>query len=370
MTQVFTSLGLMTGTSADGLDISLIKSDGESFYDEIKDSYFDYDDKIRNNYNLLREKVFNKKDLTRYKKEIEKLEREITLFHADCIKKFSEENTNHKIDLIGFHGQTIYHNAHEKITRQLGNGDLLSQLLKKTVINNFREMDLMANGQGAPLAPIFHEILIKKLKIGGTVVILNIGGISNITVIDKKKNNLFSTDLGPGNCLIDSWIRKKSKYKFDKDGIIAHQGQINKIIYEQAIDQWYYKISSNINKNQSFDINDFDLSFVRGLTLADGSATLTEYTSEIISKFLNSLDYNNIIVCGGGRKNNFLINRISSKIDKKLTLIDDLGVNGDFIESKAFAYLAIRSLKKLPFTFPETTGCSEATSGGTLYKFI
>ncbi len=367
MSEVFTSLGLMTGTSADGLDISLIKSDGESFFQEIKDEYFDYSNNISERYIDLREKVLVKKDISKFKNEIDDLERDITIFHAECIKKFNIQDKK-KFDLIGFHGQTIYHNAKEKISLQLGNGNLLSQLLKSTVINDFRSEDLLANGQGAPLTPIFHELLVKKFNLLGSTVILNIGGIANITLVDEKNKSLHSSDIGPGNCLIDKWIKKKTNFKYDENGNIAYQGQINKIIYEQAIEQWHYKLFENIDKNLSFDINDFDFSFIRGLSLEDGAATLTEYTAEIISKYLNSKTFNNIIICGGGRKNNFLLERIRKKISKKIVLMDTMGINGDFIESKAFAYIAIRSLKKLPISFPNTTGCLKPTSGGSIHK--
>ena len=197
------------------------------------------------------------------------------------------------------------------------------------------------------------------------VVILNIGGIANVTNIDIE-SNIYSSDIGPGNCLIDQWIRfnSRNKKRYDVDGKIAQSGKINDKILFKALDKWQHK-----NDAVSYDIKDFDLSFVRGLSLEDGAATLTEYTSEILYNYLNlsvlSGD-NIIIVSGGGRKNKFLINSIEKKTKRVIKLIDDFGINGDFIESQAFAYLAVRSMRGLPFTWKNTTGVKNPTSGGLL----
>ena len=277
-----------------------------------------------------------------------------------------------KIDFIGFHGQTIYHNPIEKISKQLGDGNLLSQLTKKTVIYNFRQNDIKNNGEGAPLTPIFHKLIINKKKIELPVCILNIGGIANITTISEyDENSLKSKDLGPGNCLIDEWIRNKTENKFDKDGKIAKLGKTNKLILNQALDIFDNRTNKNIF---SFDTKDFDLNFIRGLSLEDGAATLTEFSSKIIttelfsflSKTKNKLW--KVLLCGGGRKNTTLVNRIKKEMTKNFVIqsIDDYGIDGDFVESQAFAYLAIRSFLKLPISFPATTGCKEPVSGGTI----
>ena len=277
--------------------------------------------------------------------------------------------------LIGFHGQTIYHNSEEKISKQLGNGKLLNQLTKKKIIFNFRKNDILNDGEGAPLAPIFHQLIVAKHSIETPVCLLNIGGISNLTVIIDKFDNqkLFSRDLGPGNCLIDNWIRNSSKFKYDSNGKFAETGELNDIILEQAQELY----ANRINKEKlSFDVNDFDISFARGLSLKDGAATLTQFTAEIISErisfYLSKLNCNprNILLCGGGRKNKFLIKKIKNliPINLKLNSVDDLNVNGDFIESQAFGYIAIRSYKNLPITFPNTTGCKMPCSGGEIIE--
>jgi anhydro-N-acetylmuramic acid kinase len=187
MEKFYTSLGLMSGTSMDGVDASVIKSDGENNYEPVFDKYFEYDEVIYSDLLNLRDKINSKKDLTTNSSQINELERKITLFHA----KISEEiirNVGINVDLIGFHGQTIFHNAQQKISKQIGDGNLLSSLLKKDVVYNFRENDIFNGGQGAPLASIFHNLLIQQRQIEKPACILNIGGIANITLVVSKNN--------------------------------------------------------------------------------------------------------------------------------------------------------------------------------------
>ena len=372
MSKEYTSLGLMSGTSGDGVDASVIKSDGHSIYEVINNQYFEYDNEIYQKIHSLKEKIHENKDLEKFVKDLNDLERQITLFHGNVVEKFNK----YKIDLVGFHGQTIFHNAQQKVSKQLGNGKLLSQLTKKSIIYNFRHNDLKNGGEGAPLSPIFHQIVATQKKIDLPVCILNIGGISNITIVEEPVGSLkfSSQDIGPGNCLIDSWIRKNSKNKFDHDGLLAMKGNKNEIIFEQAQELF----SNRLNQNAlSFDVNDFDVSFARGLSLEDGAATLTDFTASIIGAALTSILSNfknkisKILVCGGGRKNQFLIEKIKKNTFQNFAIqsIDDYGVDGDYVESQAFAFLAIRSIKKMPISFPNTTGCSKPVSGGEIVNY-
>ena len=373
MNKEYTSLGLMSGTSGDGIDASIILSDGDGKYEVIKDKYFKYDERIHLNFHNLKEKIYNEIDLKKHSSELNNLERQITLFHAKVVKELSDEE---KIDIVGFHGQTIYHNSKKKISNQLGDGKLLSQLTKKDIVFNFRQNDIQNGGEGAPLASIFHKLIVTKNKFDLPICILNIGGISNITILSEQNNliNFTSRDIGPGNCLIDSWVRKNSKNNFDFDGILAAKGIRNDIIFEQAQELFSNKIDQ---KTLSFDVNDFDVSFARGLSLEDGAATLTDFTASIIGTTLSSQLSNvsdkpwKVLVCGGGRKNNFLIEKIKKNIFKNIIIqpIDNYKIDGDFIESQAFAYLAIRSNLKLPITFPETTGCKQPLTGGEIIRY-
>jgi len=371
MSEEYTSLGLMSGTSGDGVDASIILSNGSSKYEVIKDKYYEYDSKIYQEIHDLKERINNRNDLKTLSKKLSDLERKITLFHAQVVKEIDGDK---KVDIVGFHGQTIYHNAQEKISYQLGDGQLLSQLTKKKIVFNFRKNDIKNGGEGAPLTPIFHQLIATKYKFDLPTCILNIGGISNITIIKKPVGSygFASRDIGPGNCLIDSWVRKNSNFKFDKDGFLASAGNRNDIILEQA--QEFF--SNRLNKKKmSFDVKDFDVSFARGLSLEDGARTLTDITANIIGagiiSFLSKSNNNSskVLLCGGGRKNKILIEKIKNILkDIIIQQIDDYGINGDFIESQAFAFLAIRSILKLPFSFPETTGCLIPCSGGEYIK--
>ncbi len=373
MGKIFTSLGLMSGTSGDGVDASLISSDGLNKYNIIFNQYFKFDQKTYKKIYILKDKITKFEDLKKYNTEINELEREITLFHSRVVSAIIS-STNEKIDLIGFHGQTIYHNSSEKISKQIGDARLLSQLTEKVIINDFRKNDIQNGGEGAPLTPIFHNQIVKQKKIKFPVCILNIGGISNVSVIRSlESNSLTSRDLGPGNCLIDEWIRKNTKKKFDKNGETANAGKVDKLILNQALDNFE---NSFVKKRLSFDTKDFSLGFVRGLNLEDGTATLTEYTGKVIvTNLLNFLSKDKaknwrILICGGGRKNKTLIESMKKEIVKNFSiqLIDDYGVDGDYVESQAFAYIAIRSFLKLPITFPGTTGCKKPCSGGIITK--
>ena len=365
----YKSLGLMSGTSGDGVDASLIESNGVNEYELIEEKYFEYKPEIYRNFHKLKENVNKYEDISKLKTELSDLERDITIFHSKIIKEF--ENS-HLDFLVGFHGQTIYHNPKEKISQQLGDGYLLHQLTKKKIIYNFRNNDISDGGEGAPLTPIFHQLIATQKNFKLPICFLNIGGISNITLINEAigSNNFFSKDIGPGNCLIDSWVRKNSDKKFDKNGELASQGKINEIILENAQELFH----NRPNKKLSYDVNDFDVSFARGLSLEEGASTLTEFSADIISNELrNYIDRVNnevkdILLCGGGRKNKILIEKIRLNLKSNFNLddIDNYGLDGDFIESQAFAFLAIRTVLNLPLTFPNTTGCSKPLIGGEI----
>jgi len=376
MAKIYTALGLMSGTSMDGVDASIIQTDGKSEYKAILDKYFEYPESIYNDLIILRDKIKISKDLKKFQKKIKSIEKDITLFHAESVAKILKK-TQINVDFIGFHGQTIFHNSKEKISRQLGDGRLLSKLTKKIVVYDFRQNDLKNGGEGAPLAPIFHKLVIKNKKIKPPVIIINLGGIANYTLIWQDKdiplqNYLLSADSGPGNCLIDQWIRKKTDMPYDKNGKIAKLGNINKVIIRKLLDAHPFK--------KSYDIKDFNLKLLKKLSLKDGAATLIEYTADSLIRsildFLEDVQWHktiNILLCGGGRKNNFLVSRIKKKMvtnktNRPVKLIDSLGIDGDFVESQAFGYLAIRSYLKLPISFPETTGCNEASTGGVIVK--
>ncbi|MDC2987690.1 anhydro-N-acetylmuramic acid kinase [Candidatus Pelagibacter sp.] len=376
--KIFTSIGLMSGTSMDGVDLSVIKSDGNDQFSSIYDTYKEFDDGLYNQLISLRDKISNFTDLKTHSKEIKNVEKKFTLFNSQLVNEVIG-HINEDIDLIGFHGQTVFHNPKIQISKQLGDGRLLSSLFKKVVINNFRQNDLNHGGQGAPLTPIFHslisKIIQKNFKLKLPINIINIGGITNITQIKEDINNsinFFAYDVGPGNCLIDNWVRNNKDLKFDKDGNYANIGKVDDLILNQAIDNFEFK-----SYETSLDVKDFDISFVKGLSFEDGCATLTKFTAYLIADGLRKINKQNdinprhCIFCGGGRKNKSLMQSIENYLANKNMIIndiDDYNFNGNFIESQAFAYLAIRSYLKLPISFPKTTRCKKAISGGDILQ--
>ncbi len=379
MEKIYTAIGLMSGTSLDGVDVSIIKSDGKRQFSSIFDRYFEYDKELIEEILNIREKITDSEKLNNYLNEIRDLERKITLFQVKAVNETLGISKS-SVDLIGFHGQTIFHNPQKKITKQLGDGKLLSQLTKKNVVFNFRQNDLENGGQGAPLAPIFHNVLANKINkrfnLGFPINILNIGGISNITSTVNWENldqldQIYAFDVGPGNCLIDEWIRKNSKKKYDKDGLIASSGTTDKLVLNQALENF----TENLNYKKSLDVKDFDIFFAKGLSLENGAATITNFTATLIADGIkhsvqNSLpEGNKWLVCGGGRKNKYLLESIKENFENiSIEPIDKYEIDGDFVESQAFAYLAIRSYLELPISFPTTTGCKVPTTGGDIIK--
>ncbi len=219
MSKSFYSLGLMSGTSMDGVDVSIINSDGNAKFKGILNKYFEYSEDLHKKLTSVRDKINSSKDIEIYSKELDLLQKEITLFHSKAVNEVFKK-IDFNVDIIGFHGQTIFHNADEKISKQLGDGNLLSQLVKKKVVYNFRQNDLKNGGQGAPLAPIFHKIISKEIKIDLPYCVLNLGGIANITAIESDENSaLVSRDIGPGNCLIEVCVRE-SRAKSLKNMVI------------------------------------------------------------------------------------------------------------------------------------------------------
>tara|TARA_B100000427_G_scaffold201949_1_gene167826 strand:- start:15 stop:1112 length:1098 start_codon:yes stop_codon:yes gene_type:complete len=363
MDNLFTSLGLMSGTSLDGIDASIILSDGEEKVEIIENQFVSYPNQFRENLRNYIKNIYSKDDILKSKDEYFKIERDLTLLHSQISSKIIEKN-NHKIDLIGFHGHTVIHRPKLKYSIQMGDPNLLSQLLKSKIIFNFRKKDIYDGGDGAPLAPVYHKSLIKKLHINEPVLFLNIGGISNYTYCDREK--LLAKDIGPGNVLVDEYLKKTKNINFDKDGKIAAQGKVDKNIVNQFIEHDIY----NSENRQSYDRSEFDFNFVKGLNIEDAVATLTFFTASIITNYINTKFKKEfeIILCGGGRKNITLINNLKKLSKNKIKNIDDYNINGDFIESQAFAYLAIRSFLKKNLSYPLTTKVKKPTTGGEIFK--
>ena len=361
MDNSFIALGLMSGTSLDGIDASIIKSDGENNLDIIDNKYFNYPEEFRKRLSSFILNINNKADVEDNISTYKSLERDLTLYHSKISKKIIGENKLN-IQLIGFHGQTIIHKPKDGYSIQMGDANLLSQELKEKVIYNFRANDIKNNGEGAPLTPIYHKLLINKFKINNPTLILNIGGISNYTYCFN--DTLAAKDIGPGNVLMDEYLKKTKGIGYDKNGDIASSGNINKDIINQFYEHEFY----NVQQKHSFDRNEFDFSFVKGLEFEDAVATLTYFTALVISQNIKK-NFNNeieIILCGGGRKNLTLVKHIKKLLKFKIKLIDEFNLDGDFIESQAFAYLSIRSYLNKIISYPSTTNVLNPVTGGEI----
>ncbi|HEV2614088.1 MAG TPA: anhydro-N-acetylmuramic acid kinase [Gammaproteobacteria bacterium] len=335
------SLGLMSGTSMDGIDAALIETDGEFNIKRLAHESLSYG-------NLSKSEILE----------------QTTLLHADLIAKLLL-NTKNKIDIIGYHGQTTYHNPAEKKSIQIGDPQYLANKFKLPVVFNFRQNDIDHGGQGAPLAPLYHQALMIQAGLDNMAVV-NIGGIANISILTKNKI-LAGFDPGPGNILIDKFVQAKSDQKYDQDGQFAKQGQIDQkvldVLFEQTIPGYYEK-----NPPKSLDINNIIYpEILNSLNLHDGCATLAAFTAKIIAKDIPRT-IKHIVICGGGANNPAILNSLKNYLpDCSIKTADSMGWSNTYMEAELMAWLAVRSVKKLPLSLPETTGVSEPVTGGEIF---
>ena len=367
--KVCTVLGIMTGTSIDGLDCSLIKTNGEDYCQIIEEHSFNYSLKYKKKViDLINNLPKEKNKQLKYTKEHEEfINKEIIKKINFFLKKIKTPKKN--IDLIGLSGQTIIHKPDKKYSLQLGSGKEINEKIKIPVISNFREKDLSLGGQGAPIGCFYHKYLLKKINMRSAIV--NIGGVSNITMF--YKDNLIGFDLGPGNALIDDLVYYFYKIKFDKFGSYAKKGKLINDIFNELKKNKYFKkkFPKSLDRNHFLKI----LNKLKTYNNNDSIHTASLMTVYGIIRGVKLLNYkmNEIILSGGGRKNLFIVEQLEKELDKKnikLTIIDKFGYNGDMIESQMFGYLAVRSYFKLPISLNSITGVKKSSTGGILYKKI
>ena len=355
-------IGLMTGTSMDGIDISLVKTNGIELKRLNKNFYYKYSSETKKKLNnILKSDIninINKKCL---------LDEFITLEHYSALKNL---DIIQNCDLIGFHGQTIYHNPKTKISIQLGDPKKLAKLLNKDVIFNYRSNDIESGGQGAPLAPIYHKFIVENLKLELPCCVLNIGGISNLTYWDG--DTLIGFDTGPGNALMDDYMANVFNQDFDKDGSLAAKGTPVEEEIKKMLQHDYFRVPppKSLDRQEfSYHYNKF---INKNYSVRDTMATLAEFTIETISTSLKLLPkkISSMVITGGGYRNVYLMKRLEDKLKIKVYNEKKLGINFDYIEAELIAYLSARSLYKLPFTFPTTTGVEKPLSGGELFKHL
>ena len=343
----------MSGTSFDGVDAAIIKTDGEYYIKRLETSFIKYSNSEK--------ALYQNSILKNYKKVTSVIDNKHKLVIEKIIKKFGK-----KVDIIGLHGQTFFHSPTSRWTWQYINSKTIMRYFKTNVVSDFRIADINKGGEGAPLVPIFHKNLILQKNIDLPIGILNIGGISNITII-KSKNDFLGFDTGPGNGPLDLLIYNRLKISMDKNGNIANKGQINNKIKKKTIDLFRKNF-----KTLSFDRKSLDkvcLTFMDSLDIKDALATLIDIITEIIHIKVKEYNLKKIIVTGGGRKNCALVKNLQSKFAAKILVAEDINLDGDSLEAEAFAYLAVRSLLGKSFTFKNTTGVSKNSSGGILFYY-
>ena len=357
---VVVSLGLMSGTSLDGVDIALIKTDA---YQLVKLGSFKTYRYSNTLINKIKKFIINRNNI----KDINLL---ITRFHAVSIKSFLNnfEIKKNEIDIIGFHGQTIFHFPEQRWTWQLGDGQYLSNLVKIPVISNFRYRDICLGGQGAPLVGIWHKVLTQSIsKQKYPCVFLNIGGVSNITYIENMDDLPYSFDIGVGNGPLDIVMQKYYKKNFDMGGTISLKGNINYKILNNILEDSWFKTSppKSIDKNYLNNLIFFHFDKLKSVDIAANIAKLISLQLKVGCNFFNKQP-KSLYISGGGVKNAAIINGIKEEFNEIIFSLHDNNWNADAMEAQAFAYLASRSLKSLPYTWNKATGVSSETSGGVI----
>lgn len=361
MTQKYTAIGLMSGTSLDGVDAVLLETDGEKHIINKKAIYRPYTSEFRGKMQHLAREDIPLVDMLR-------LEQTLTEEHAAVVQELLSEAflTAKDIDVIGFHGQTIRHMPEEGLTLQIGNASLLAEKTGIPVVADFRRRDMAVKGEGAPLAPLFHQALFSGEEL--PTAVLNVGGVANLTWIHEN-GQLIAGDTGPGMGLIDALVKERSRGEklFDEDGEHAESGIVDMQVVLRALELPYFKK----HFPKSADRYDFDAIDVSSLMLENACATLVEITAESIIKSLKDLPKlpKRLWVTGGGARHPVLMKRlkeIAHKDDIEVFEVSELGLNGSFMEAECFAWLAVRRLQKKALSVPSTTGCQKAVCGGVL----
>lgn len=348
------AIGLMSGTSMDGIDAAIIETDGINVTNNNQSISLPYTDDIRSQ---IKQAIINKSADSELEDELTKLNAKAV---GQLINKYNL--TEQQIDVIGYHGQTIFHDAANKKTIQVGNGRLLSQLTGINVVNDFRSNDVKNGGQGAPFAPLYHASLVKEQKLPAAII--NIGGVGNISWIGD--DNIIAFDTGPGNALIDDLIYEKTGKYFDKNGELASKGRVHNDIVDELMQNPFF----DAKPPKSLDRQDFSSNLIKDLSTEDAAATLTAFTVASIAKAFEHVPQvpDNIYITGGGRHNGFMMELLAKETGKAIGSIEELGTDGDMVEAQAFAFLAVRSLYNMPLSLPSTTGVKTPLTGGVFYE--
>lgn len=357
--QDITAIGLMSGTSMDGVDAALLVTDGRDVVRPGAAVSIPYAPEFRTR---LRDLVDGAGDRDRVRLDL-------TRRHADAVRQVLAAGglAPGDVDVIGFHGHTISHAPERGMTDQLGDGALLAELTGIDVVHDLRGADVAAGGQGAPLAPVYHRALLAGTAL--PVAVLNVGGVANVTWIGSGEGELLGFDTGPGNGLIDDWVRSRTGADFDEDGRMAARGRVDEALVARFMREPYLALPPP----KSLDRNTFAVqasALTDGVSPEDGAATLTAITAAAAARAREHLPSfpGTWVVVGGGRRNPTLMKELRRRLGVRVVPGEVVGLDGDGLEAQAFAYLAVRSLLGLPISYPGVTGVPEPMTGGVLAK--
>jgi len=357
----------MSGTSLDGIDAAIVETNGVDVAEPGPSLGVPYDAESRA---MLCAALLDARSVAAgapVPYSIRDAERRLTEAHADAVQALLGKAglAARDISLVGFHGQTILHRPEQRWTWQIGDGALLARLTGIDVVNDFRSADVKAGGQGAPLVPLYHAALLRKMAgIAQPVVMVNIGGVANVTYVSDE--TILAFDTGPGNAPIDDWAQRHTGKPVDEGGALARAGRVSDDILAQLLANAFFDRAPP----KSLDRMDFGIDAVAGLSGEDGAATLTAFTAASIAKAREHFPEpaTTWIVCGGGRHNRTLMDQLRARVNAPVLSAEDAAWNGDFIEAEAFAYLAARSVLGLPLSLPTTTGVAQTMRGGRLHR--
>ncbi len=348
------AIGLMSGTSLDGIDVAMIETDGQVHVATGPALTLPYDESLRAGI----------RGVLGGKGDVAAADWSLTMALGDAVARLCRDHHIDGVDVIGCHGHTILHRPQSGYTWQIGNGKLLAELTHTDVVCDFRSADVAAGGEGAPLAPLYHAALAADLP--KPLAVLNIGGVANVTWIGDAPDELLAFDTGPGNALIDDWLLRHTGKPLDADGALARQGNVDEAAVAAFLAHPYFFRTPP----KSLDRDDFAAVVPNNLSAADGAATLTAMTVAAVRSATDHFPApaNRWLVTGGGRHNQALMAGLKRMLGADVAPVEAAGWNGDALEAQAFAYLAVRSLAGLPLSLPATTGVAHPMTGGRLFR--
>ena len=365
--QVLRAIGLMSGTALDGVDVALIETDGERIDVFGPTGYRPYSDPERM---LLRQALAQGRALEDRRSRpgmLAEAEAFVTRVHAETVETFlqTEGIAHESVDLVGFHGQTVLHRPVSRLTVQIGDGAALARRLKLPVAFDFRAADVAAGGQGAPLVPIFHQALAGHVERPHPIAVLNVGGVANVTFVDG--GDPVACDTGPGNALIDDFMRARTGAPLDRDGDQAAKGRVDETFVARVLADGFF--ARPYPKSLDRDTFAYANIGLPEFSVADGAATLSALTASAVARVIPHLPSppKTWIVSGGGARNPTLMRMLAARL-KPATVetADTVGWSAESLEAQAFAYLAVRCRADQPITFPATTGVKQPMCGGVI----